>query len=135
MGKAKEDWWRSAKEMLKRYPRIKREHDDLHQQRLTVELTGMPRGGGTARGTEMIALLQLPSALEKEYQDITDALQITKTYPDGEIRAKLIELTYFKHGGIKMEHAAYKANISYATAKRWHKEFMYLLAKLHGWRN
>lgn len=135
MGKAKEDWWRSAREMLWRYPRIKKEYDDLHCQNMTADLSGMPRGGSTARTTETIALRQLPPALEKEYQDVTAALRITESYPEGKSRVKLIELVYFKHGGMKIEHAAYKVNVSYSTSKRWHKDFIYLLAKLHGWKS
>ncbi len=135
MGKAKEKWWRSAREILWRYPQLKKEHDELHSQSLTADLSGMPRGGSASRTTEMIALRQLPPADEQEYQEVTNALRITKSLPDGESKVKLIELMYFKHGGIKMENAALKVNVSYSNARRWHKEFLYLIAKLHGWKS
>lgn len=133
MGNATKDWWASARQMLYRYPRIAKDREDLHQQNVTADLSGMPRGGGAGRTTETIAMRQLPPAEEKEYQDVSSALRMTRLLPDGESKVKLIELMYFKHGGIKMEYAAYRVHISYSTARRWHKDFINLIGKIHGW--
>ena len=64
-------WWSYAKAMIRAYPQLHREYEQLHSQKVTASISGMPGGGGASRTTEDIALRRLPGIiklLNKNYE-------------------------------------------------------------------
>ncbi len=131
MSKPREIWWAYAKAMIRAYPKRKQEYDAIHTQTVTADLSGMPRGGGASRTTEMIALRQLPQTHQKEYDAVHKAITITRRRPDGEARLKVIDLVYWKKTH-NIAGAAQQVPCHEKTAKTYHRDFIYLVADCYG---
>lgn len=56
MNRPKYDWWPYVKGMIRRYPSLKAEYEDLHSQSMTADYSGMPRGGEASRTAETVAI-------------------------------------------------------------------------------
>lgn len=132
MSKPRYLWWGFVRAMIREYPKLKSDLDDLQAQSTTASLTGMPRGGGNGRTVEGLALRQLPKDSMSIYEAVSGASQITKARADGQERMRLIFLMYWAKKPRTMQAAALHLHISDATAKRWHGEFVRLVAKRYG---
>ena len=133
MSKPRYLWWGFMRAAIRAYPRLKRELDDLHEQSITANLSGMPRGGGNGRTVESLALQQLPKDSREMYEAVSGAVKLTETKKDGRERIRLIHLMYWtKRATHSMQSAALILHISEATAKRWHGEFVRLVARCYG---
>ena len=71
MSKPRYDWWGYVKGMIRRYPQLKAEYEELHRQAMRVDYSGMPRGGGAHRATEDLALRALPASKQHEFDAAT----------------------------------------------------------------
>ena len=131
MSKPRYIWWSYAKAMIRQFPELKREYDDLHQQNITASMTGMPGGGGASRTTETIALKQLPPTKQKEYDSVEKAIRHTRRMPNGKDRLKVIKLVYWGEQ-LTIEGAAQRIPCSKETAWRYHRDFVRLVGKCHG---
>lgn len=91
----------------------------------------MPRSGGESRPTEEVALRELPQTEQKEYEAVEGAIKQTREKENGEEVLKMIRLVYWDRS-----HTIYGASrelsISEKTAKRWHGEFIKIIAKIYG---
>lgn len=56
MSKPRDGWWGYAKWIVRVYPQRKREYEQIHEQSITANITGMPGSGQVSRGTEDIAI-------------------------------------------------------------------------------
>ena len=65
---------------------------------------------------------------EDERRAVEQAIAKTMEKVDGKERLKVIELTHFKNTHT-LEGAAMKIPCSYETAKKWHGEFIWEVAK------
>lgn len=130
MSKPREYWWSYAKAMVRAYPALKQEYDALHRQTVTANLSDMPRGGSASRTTEDIALRQLPPAKQREYDSVTQAIAITRSFPNGDIRLGIIDLVLWKKTHT-IDGAALRLGCSQATAWRYHRDFIKLVGKFH----
>ncbi len=124
-------WWGYVKAIVRQYPELKKEYAELHRQSITANCTGLPGGGGVGRPTEAIAIRELPSTRQREYESVRRAIEVTARKASGRERLKLIELVYWRESH-NLEGAALKIPCSEATAKRWHGDFIRLVAGLNG---
>ena len=125
MSKPRCRWWGYVRRMIRDYPGLKAAMDDLHSQ----NMTGMPRGSGTGRTVETIALRQLSEDDQKAYDAVTRAVEITSLRPDGAERIALIRYAYWGKTEHPLKYAALHLHVSEPTAKRWHGDFVRLVAK------
>jgi hypothetical protein len=69
---------------------------------------------------------------EEEASAVKAAIEKTEKLNGGEERMKFIHFIYFQKHVKKdrrdLEYAALRSNISYETAKRWHREFVNTVA-------
>lgn len=131
MSKPRYDWWPYVKGMIRRYPELKREYEDLHNQSITQSYSGMPGGGGDGRGLERAAIRELPRTKQREYEAVRRAVETTKRYRNGEERLKVIRLVLWDRSHT-LEGAALMVPCGTATAWRWHGEFVRLVASNYG---
>lgn len=124
-------WWSYAKAMIRQYPDLKQEYEDLHSQNVTASITGMPGGGSATRTTEVIALRQLPPVKQKEFDSVDMAIRTTRRMPNGRDRLKVIDLVLWK-AETTIEGAAQRIHCSKETAWRYHRDFVRLVGKCHG---
>ena len=132
MSKPRYDWWPYVKGMIRRYPALKEQHEDLHSTSVVANYSGMPRGGGGGgRGLESAAIRELPSTKQREYEAVRRAISTTERYPNGRDRLKIVKLVLWDRSHT-LEGAALMVPCSGITAKRWHGEFIILVAKYYG---
>lgn len=133
MSKPRERWWSYARNMIRDYPLLKRQWDDIHEQNISADISGMPRGGSVGRTVEIIAQRQLPDEDDqKAYDAVTRAIEITQLWPNGADRLKLIRLMYWEGRSMTAEKAAVHIPVEYITAKRWHGAFVRLVGNCGG---
>lgn len=131
MSRPRFDWWPYAKGMIRRYPALKQELETLHEQSMTANYSGMPRGGGVSRGTETIAVRELPTTKQREYEAVKRAIEQAEQLPHGADMIAIIRLVLWKRSHT-LDGAAVRLHCSIATAKRYHGEFIRLVAKNYG---
>lgn len=132
MKKQRYRWWRFIRRVIREYPALKEEYEELHRQSLSADTSGMPKGSVAGRTVESIALRELPPDDQKDYDAVTQAIRITKHRSDGEQRLALIQYVYWYEKEHTVKDAAPVLNISESTAKRWHGEFVKQVAKFRG---
>lgn len=133
MSKPRYRWWGFARRMIRDYPRLKYEYDELHQQSLVADMSGMPKGGGTNRTVESVAGRHLPDRDDqKAYDAVAQAVEATKLLPDGAPRLAMIRYVYWNKKPHTVKDAALKVYASRRTAERWHAEFVRLVGKCYG---
>ena len=131
MSKPRYGWWSYAKHIVRSYPALKREYEELHCQRITANNTGISGVGNCARSTENAALRQLPMARQRELDAVEKAINKTKLLRSGSDRLKVIDLVLWK-GTHNIVGAAMRCNISEDTAKKYHTEFIRLVGFCYG---
>lgn len=127
MSKPRYHWWGYVKNVVRAYPVLKQEYDDLHEQAITANTSGTGRSGGINRGTESIALRELPRPKQREYEAVRQTVLQTKQLRTGSDRLKLIDMVFWKRTHT-LSGAALALNISYDTAIDYHGDFIMLVA-------
>ncbi len=127
MSKPRFKWWGYVKNIIRAYPGLKREYESLHEQSITANMSGMPGGGGISRGTENIALKELPLPKQSEYDAVRKAILVTERMRTGEDRLKLMDLVFWKNSHT-LQGAAMAVNVSYDTAIDYHGDFIMTVA-------
>lgn len=113
--------------MIRDYPALEKELRELHEQKITASITGMPGGGNVSRGTEDIAIRDLPRSKQLEYDAVRRAIEVTGMLKTGTDRLRIVELVFFKQSHT-LDGAAYATNISYDTAIGYHGDFIMIVA-------
>ena len=131
MSKPRYKWWGYIRGVVRAYPELKREYEELHQQSITSGISAMPSGGGVSRGTEDIAVRELPYTKQREYEAVRRAIEATKRMTNGAQRLRIIELVYWKRSHT-VEGAAMRVGYSTDRGKQLHGEFIRLVAKNYG---
>lgn len=132
MSKLRYDWWGYVKGMIRRYPELCEKEQELHTVSITRQLFDMPRGKGrTADTTADAAIRELPDINRRELKAVRSAIEETKKLDTGEARLYLIRLVFWKRSHT-LEGAALQCHISYITACRWHRDFIYSVAYAFG---
>ena len=131
MSKPRYRWWGYVKSIIRQYPSLKQEYESLHEQSVTASMTGMPGSGGASRGTEDIAIRELPYTKQREYEAVKRAVAATERMTAGLDRLKVIDLVFWKRSHT-LDGAALVIPCSYMTARRYHAEFIMLVASFYG---
>lgn len=131
MSKPRYDWWPYAKGMIRRYPELREQYADLHSQSVTASYSGMPHGGGVGRPIEALAIRELPTNSQREYEAVRRAIETTERYRNGRERLRVIKLVLWDRSHT-LEGAALMVPCSWRTAAQWHGEFIKLTAKYYG---
>lgn len=131
MSKPRYKWWGYIKAVIRSYPGLKKEYEDLHEQSITAKISGMPCGGGVSRGTEDIAVRELSYTKQREYEAVRRAVEATRLMKTGKDRIELVDMVFWKKSHT-LSGAAYKLSISETTAQRYHGEFIRLVARHYG---
>jgi hypothetical protein len=131
LSKTRYKWWGYIKAVIRAYPSLKKEYEELHEQSITAKLSSLPGGGEVTRGTEDIAIRELPHTKQREYEAVRRAIDATKRIEGGDRRVMIIDLVYWKNSHT-LAGAAMKAGYSYDRAKQMHREFIVTVAKYYG---
>ena len=132
MGRKSNGWRHAARSAAYDYPKLVKEREELHKQSVSPSLSGMPRAGGEHRGTEDVALRELPFTQQRRLDAVESALSISSQLTSGLSRVKLIELVYFTRR-FTIEGAAMQIPCSVGTAWTWNNDFLLLVwSKLKG---
>ena len=131
MSRPRYDWWSYVKCVIRRYPALRAEMADLHTVSGTANYSGMPGGSEPSRSTEAIAIRELPTVSQREYEAVRRAIETTERYRNGRDRLKVIKLVLWDRSHT-LEGAALCVPCSYDTAQNWHCEFIRLVASHYG---
>jgi hypothetical protein len=131
LSKTRYKWWGYIKAVIRAYPSLKKEYEELHEQSITAKLSSLPGGGEVTRGTEDIAIRELPHTKQREYEAVRRAIDATKRIEGGDRRVMIIDLVYWKNSHT-LAGAAMKAGYSYDRAKQMHRDFIVTVAKYYG---
>lgn len=131
LSKPRYDWWPYVKGMIRRYPALKEQYDDLHSPSMVADYSGMPHGGGGGRALESLAVRELPSTQQREYEAVRRAVEATGRYRNGADRLKVVRLVLWERSHT-LEGAAQVVPCSVRHAKEWHGEFVRLVASNFG---
>ncbi len=131
MSKPRYPWWGYARNMIRAYPARKKEYEQLHEQSVTANMSGMPGGGDVSRGTEDVAIRELPHTRQREYEAVKRAIEVTQRQWNGKERLRIIELVYWKRSHT-LDGAAFAVGYGYDRARQLHGEFVRLVAANYG---
>ena len=131
MSRSKFDWWPYVKGMIRRYPALKAELEDLQATKVTVNFDAVGHGSDISNPTEQAALKQLPKRKQEEYDAVRQALEVIEKFPNGKDQKKMIELIFWKRTH-NLQGVAMTLNYAWITVATWHREFIRLVAKFYG---
>ena len=132
MSNMRYDWWPYVKGMIRRYPLLADEYNDLKGQSISPKFSQAKcQGSGSKRTVESIALREFPPTKQREYEAVNKAITVTKSYRNGSEILKLINLVYWDKTHTLMGAAA-DIPCAEATAKRYNGEFIRLVASNFG---
>ena len=131
MSKPRYPWWSYAKSMVRRYPGLRKEYNEIIEQSVVPGYSPAPGGGGDPRKAESAALRELPRPYQQELESVESAVRHTKAFKDGSERIQLIDLIYWRQTHT-LSGASLKCNVDYSTGKRWHNDFIRCVGAFHG---
>lgn len=123
-------WWSYVKDMIRRYPDLKRRYIEMHKVSLSAPINGMPHSGHVSKPTEDAALRELSPTNQREYDAVRRALLTTGRSKNGAERIRLVQLVFWD--GYTISEAALKLHYGERTAREWHRAFIRLVAKFYG---
>lgn len=131
MSKPRHYWWSYIKAVIRHYPELCREWEELKTISATPNYDTVGHGSGISKPTEQVALKLLPRVKQQEFDAVREALEETKAGPDGEHKLELIRLVYWKRTHT-VDGAAFQIGIGGHTARNWHGDFIRLVAVHYG---
>ena len=131
MSKTRYGWWGYVKDMIRRYPGLKAEYVDLHTQMVTSNYSGTRGGSGGGRVVEGVALRELPTTAQREYEAVRRAIDATERVSASRDRLKIIDLVFWKKTHT-LAGAALTIPCHYNTAQKYHAEFIMMVAAFYG---
>ena len=131
MSRPRYGWWGYVKDIIRRYPALKRDFADLHTQTVTPNYSGTRGGSGAGRAVEAVALRELPTTAQREFEAVRRAIAATERMSASRDRLRIIDLVFWKQTH-PLEGAALTIPCSYRTARRYHSEFIMLVADCYG---
>lgn len=132
MSKPRYGWWPYAKNMIRDYPKLCREWEELKTISATANYDQVGHGSGISKPTEQVALRLLSETKQKEFDAVRGAVQETQRGPDGEEKVKLIRERYWRRCRRNLYGAARMVGIEESTAWVWHGDFIRLVAVYYG---
>lgn len=110
---------------------MKVRYEDLHTPTLTVAYSEHIGGGEADRTTETVAIRELPSTNQREYEAVRQAIRTTERMKTGQIRLAVIRLTLWDKTH-NLSGAAQKLHYSYDAVQSFHEEFIKLVGSYYG---
>lgn len=135
MSQKREPWWGFCRNITRMYPTYLARYRALHEPALTANYTGVPGEEGPSRSTEDVATRELTQTEQRSLDAVEKAIRATRQRKDGKERLRFIGLVYWPrqpNQGLKLYEACDKVHICYKTAKRWHRDFILLVAHFRG---
>ena len=126
----KEAWWQYVKNILRQYPDLKKELEELRVSKVTVSYGGVGgRSGKISKPTETTALRELGPKEQKKLDAIEKAIKITKEkHPnDYQLRLMIIDLVYWKKTHT-IQGSSMRVPCHPNTAAMWQAEFIRIVA-------
>ena len=131
MSRPKYDWWPYVKGMIRRYPALRLELQQLQGQSITPNYSGVSVKSGTSRSTELTVIRELPTTKQREYEAVRRAIEVTERMTASRDRLRVIDLVFWKQSHT-LEGAALTIPCSSRTARRYHSDFIKLVAAMYG---
>lgn len=131
MSKTRYPWWGYVKAIIRNYPMMVERYYGLREQSVTANYNGMPKGGSASHGVEDLAVRELPRAQQREYESVRLAIDQTMRLQNGRNRMRVIQLVFWARSHT-LEGAALEVHCSERTARRWHTDFILLVAQKRG---
>lgn len=131
MSKPRYGWWSYVKDIIRRYPDLKEEYQELHNVSMVANYSAEPRGGCLGRALESVAIRELPSNKQREYEAVRRAIETTERYRNGRDRLWVIKMVYWEKSHT-IAGAALIIPCHEQAAKQWHREFIRLVASNFG---
>ena len=131
-------WRKDTRAIIRTYPELKRRERELKEISVvanygTPAIVGgermnvlLPGGGTASRTTEDVALRQLSPDDQRALDAVSNAIQTTMRYRNGNLRVKIIDLVYWRQSHT-LEGAAQAVHVSLKTAQGWHSAFVELV--------
>lgn len=123
MSKPRYSWWPYVKGMIRDYPKRKARYEDIHTPAVIARYGERMGNGGASRTTETVALRELPSTEQREYEAVRQAIIETEKIPGGVWQLKLIKLVYWDRTH-RLYGAAMECNVSDRTGRQWNGDFI-----------
>ena len=132
MNRVRYPWWSYVKQIIRDYPDNRKRFESEKIQTLVPSYSGMAVAHrDISRTTENLALRELPTTKQREFEAVRLACETMQKKANGELIIKLIDLVFWKQSHT-IAGAAMKVHVSYATAKRWHKAFIIMVGRNYG---
>lgn len=131
MSRPRYDWWPYVKGMIRRYPALKVELQELQGQSITPSYSGVTVQSGASRSTELTAIRELPTTKQREYEAVRRAIAATERMTASRDRLRVIDLVFWKQSHT-LAGAALIIPCSSRTARRYHSDFIKLVAAMYG---
>lgn len=129
MSNTRYPWWGYARKIIYLYPERCRQYQEMLRQNITPGYCEQVGGHTASRTVEQVAVRAMSKTEYKEYEAVRQAISAT-TNAD---MIHLIKLLFWqKHQKFTIYGAAAECNISYATARRWCRRFIMLVAEKYG---
>lgn len=131
-------WRKDTRAIIRTYPELKRREREMKEISVvanygTPAIVGgermnvlLPGGGTASRTTEDVALRQLSPDDQRALDAVSNAIQTTMRYRNGNLRVKIIDLVYWRQSHT-LEGAAQTVHVSLKTAQGWHSAFVELV--------
>ena len=128
MSKPRSRWYTTAEKVLRAYPELYRQREQIRQQQTTAAYSGMPGGGGDPRKTEAIATKQLKPREEADLDAVLATIQTVGRWRDGGLILRLVELVDWQKTHT-IQGAADALHLSKSTAVRLRSRLIYELLR------
>lgn len=131
MSRPRYDWWPYVKGMIRRYPALRLELQQLQGQSITPNYSGVSVKSGTSRSTELTAIRELPTTNQREYEAVRRAIEATERMTASRDRLRIIDLVFWKRSHT-LSGAALMIPCHYNTAQKYHADFILTVAAFYG---
>ena len=137
MSKPREKWWGYVKACVRGYPGMCKELEDAQDWFKEPDGTHSAAAMRPRRPTERQALDNLSAVKfsgqkKREYDGVRLAIADVLRLPDGVERFKVLDMVFWQRHRRTLAGASVLCGVSERTARRWHTEFLYLVAEKMG---
>jgi len=134
LSKPRHRWWGYVRNVIRAYPTLKEEYDELHNPMITAAYGGAggARSSDIGNPTMKAAIRQLPSQEQREFEAVNAAVWVTERYPNGQQRIEIIRRMYWSKQQYSIGGAGELVGYGYTQARQIHREFVALVADYMG---
>jgi len=124
-------WWGYIKNIIRRYPQLRAEHEAALSPSATADYSGDPHGSGISRPVEQAVIRAASAGTYEEFAAVDRAIRAAQALPNGAETLRLIDLLFWRqthtlHGAASVVH------VSTMTARRRVANFIVAVAAERG---